>query len=131
MFMKLFFLFTVIPFFEIYILIKVGNHFGFFTTLSIIIVTGLVGAHFVRQEGFKVWLKIQNEMRNGNFPADQLVEGLLLFVAGVILVTPGLLTDIMGFLLLVPFIRKYIREWVNQKFSDMIRRGDIRFIGLM
>ena len=131
MFIKLFFFFTVIPFLEIYILIKLGSSFGFFTTLSIIIGTGLLGAHFVRQEGFRVWFEIQREMRNGNFPSNQLVEGLLLFIAGVILITPGLLTDIAGFLLLVPFIRNYIRNWINQKFSDMIKKGDIRFIGLM
>ncbi len=131
MFMKLFFLFTAIPFLEIYILIKAGNSFGFFTTLFIIIGTGLLGAHFVRLEGFRVWLQIQQEMSRGNFPANQLVEGLLLFIAGVILITPGLLTDIAGLLLLVPFIRGYIRNWLNLKFSDMIKQGNITFTGLM
>ena len=131
MFIKLFFLFTVIPFIEIYILIKLGSSFGFFTALSVIIGTGLLGAHFVRQQGFKVWFAIRYELENGNFPAEHLLEGLLLFIAGVILITPGLLTDIAGLLLLIPFIRKQIRLLINRKFQEMVKKGNIKITGFM
>jgi len=117
MFIRLFLLFTIIPFVEMVILLKLGDLVGFFPTLLIVIITGALGAYFVKREGFRVWMKIHAELQIGKLPGDQLIDALLLFVAGIVLVTPGILTDISGFLLLIPFVRSGIKAYLKTKFS--------------
>ena len=78
MFLKLLCIFTIIPLIELYILIKIGSHFGVLNTIIIVIGTGALGAYLARQEGFKVWVMIQHELNQGRFPADELIEGLIL-----------------------------------------------------
>lgn len=131
MFTRLLLLFTLIPLAELYLLIKIGSYFGIMTTIFIIIGTGILGAYLAKQQGFQVWLKIQREIGQGKFPANELLDGLLLFVAGVVLLTPGLLTDLMGFIILFPVTRHYIREWVKKKLLDMIQRGQVTFTGFI
>lgn len=131
MFTRLLLLFTLIPLVELYILIEIGSHFGVMTTIVIIIGTGVLGAYLAKQQGFRVWLNIQTEVGQGRFPANDLIDGLLLLVAGVVLLTPGLLTDMMGFIILFPVTRQYIREWVKKKLSDMTQRGQVKFSGFM
>jgi len=131
MFTRLLLLFTVIPLAELYILIKIGSHFGALTTIILIIGTGIVGAYLAKQQGFQVWLKIQGEIGQGRFPGNELLDGLLLLIAGVVLLTPGLLTDLMGFIILFPATRKHIREWMKKKLSDMIQKGQVKFSGFM
>ena len=131
MFTRLLLLFTLIPLAELYILIEIGSRFGAMTTIVIIIGTGILGAYLAKQQGFQVWLKIQGEIGQGKFPANELLDGLLLLIAGVVLLTPGLLTDLMGFIILFPATRKYIREWVKKKLSDMIQKGQVKFSGFI
>ncbi len=131
MFIRLLLLFTLIPLFELYILIKIGSYFGIFTTILIVIGTGVLGAYLTKQQGFLVWLRIRNEMGQGRFPANELLDGLLLLIAGVVLLTPGLLTDIMGFILLFPVSQHAIREWMKKKLSDMMQNGQVRFSGFI
>ena len=108
MFLKLFLLFTIIPFLEVTLLLKLGSHFGFWSTLVLVILTGLVGAYLVKMEGLAVWTRVQKELAEGRMPTTELVEGLFLLVAGIVLVTPGILTDIFGLCLLYPRSRKFI-----------------------
>lgn len=131
MFTRLLLLFTIIPLVELYILIKIGSYFGVMTTILLIIGTGVLGAYLARQQGFKVWLNIQNEIGQGKFPADDLLDGLLLLIAGVVLLTPGLLTDLMGFTILFPVTRRSIRLWVKKKLSEMIQNKHVKFAGFI
>ena len=131
MFTRLLLLFTLIPLAELYILIEIGSRFGALTTIVIIIGTGILGAYLAKQQGFQVWLKIQGEIGQGKFPANELLDGLLLLIAGVVLLTPGLLTDLMGFIILFPVTRQHIREWVKKKLSDMIQSGKVKFSGFI
>ena len=131
MFTRLLLFFTLIPLAELFILIEIGSRFGALTTIVIIIGTGVLGAYLAKQQGFQVWLKIQGEIGQGKFPANELLDGLLLLIAGVVLLTPGLLTDLMGFIILFPVTRQYIREWVKKKLSDMIQKGQVKFSGFM
>ncbi len=117
MFIRLFLLFTIIPFIEMIILLQLGDLVGIIPTLLIVIITGALGAYFVKREGFRVWLKIQAELQIGNLPGDQLVDALLLFVAGIVLITPGILTDITGFSLLIPQVRSVIKAYLKTKFK--------------
>lgn len=120
MFGKLLLLFISIPLLEILILIKMGEAYGFWSTVLLVIVTGFVGAVIARLEGFRTWTNIQNELRAGRVPAEKLVDALILFAAGILLVTPGLLTDIVGLLLLIPWTRFWSKRWLRKKFDSLI-----------
>ena len=122
---KLIFLFIIIPFIEMLILIKLGQELGFWTTLVIIVITGVVGAALTRMEGIKVIIRIKDQLREGNLPGEELVDALLILIAGVLLITPGLLTDGFGLLILLPRIRIYIKRWVRNKMREMLEDGSI------
>lgn len=126
MFFKLFLLFTLIPVAELAILIKIGSLIGVGPTIAIVILTGLAGAWLARSQGFGVLSSIRMKMDAGEFPADELMEGLLILAAGIVLITPGILTDIIGFLLLLPPTRKiaraYLSRFIRKHMSD---RGTI------
>jgi len=123
MFPYLILLFTVLPALELALLIKLGGHIGVGNTLFIIIFTGVLGAYLARLQGFLVLQKIQNELNHGTMPNAQLLDGLMILVGGIVLLTPGFITDIFGFLLLIPWTRILIKKWFNRKFGDMINRG--------
>ncbi len=131
MFLRLLLLFTVVPVIELYILIKIGTHFGALTTIALVIGTGIIGAYLARQQGFFVWLRLQREMQEGRFPGDALLDGFLILIAGVLLLTPGLLTDICGFLLLIPVTRTLIKRWLKKKIAQMIQSGNTTFTGFI
>ncbi len=121
--MRLFFLFTLVPILELYILVKLGTIFGVGMTLLVVLGTGILGASLSKREGLKVWFRIQEEMQNGRFPGNELLDGFLIFVAGVLLLTPGLLTDILGFLTLIPWTRAIFKKWIKGKVHKMMDSG--------
>ncbi|MFP3959925.1 MAG: FxsA family protein [Spirochaetaceae bacterium] len=127
MFARLLLLFTAVPIVELYILIRIGNLIGALPTIGIVLVTGIAGAGLARRQGARVWLEIQSQMQQGVFPADSLIDGLLLVVAGAVLITPGVLTDILGFAILIPVTRIPIRNWVRARLSRMMDRGTIHY----
>ena len=131
MFARLLGLFTIVPVVELYILIRIGGLIGALPTVLIVIGTGIAGATLARQQGAKVWWQIQQEMQVGRFPADRLIDGLLLLVSGAVLITPGILTDLLGFAILVPVTRAPIRRWVQNKLRGMMERGDVHFTGFI
>lgn len=110
MLLPLFLLFTLMPLLELWLLFKLGDLFGFFTTISIVILTGMIGAALARQQGFQAIMRIQTEMRAGKMPAQAMGDGVLILVAGVLLITPGVITDIVGLSLLLPPVRILIRK---------------------
>lgn len=124
MFGKLLFLFILVPFIEISLLIKLGNIIGFWPTLLIQVVTGFLGAALARLQGLMVWGKIQAELQVGNVPAEDMLNGVLIFTAGIVLMTPGLLTDVLGFSLLIPTTRNIFKRWLRRQFDARINRGD-------
>lgn len=128
MFIYLLFLFVTIPIVELYILMRLGSVFGIGTTLFIVLGTGFLGAYLAKREGYRVLFKIQSELNTGRLPARELIDGVMIFVAGVVLLTPGLLTDIAGFVLLFPVTRYYIREKLIESFKKNLtpkqRGGD-------
>jgi len=122
MFGKLLAAFILIPFLEMMILIKLGEMFGFFSALALIVVTGFAGALAARIQGVKTWAVIQSELQAGRLPAEEMIDGLLIFVAGILLITPGLLTDMTGLLMLIPPTRYLLKRWLRTKFDEMLRR---------
>lgn len=105
MFGRLFLLFLIIPFIEITLLIKLGGVIGVVPTVAIMVLTAIIGARLVRQAGLTTWMEAQRRMAAGEVPGQQLAEGVLLLIAGVMLLTPGLLTDLAGIIILIPAVR--------------------------
>jgi UPF0716 protein FxsA len=122
MIFRLFLLFTIIPFIELALLIKIGSIIGIIETLIIIILTGLIGAIMVRAAGVQCVFRIRENLQSGMFPADDLFSGLLILISGAFLVTPGLLTDAAGFILLFSptreIIKQYLMRYLKSKFDE-------------
>ncbi|UCE84062.1 MAG: FxsA family protein [Deltaproteobacteria bacterium] len=123
MFFKLFLAFTLIPFVEIYLLIKIGAQVGAFNTILIVIVTGLLGASLARLEGIKTMTKVRESLNRGELPAEEMLDAMLIFTAGVVLLTPGFLTDLAGLTLLVPKARYWFKRWLRKKFDEWLVRS--------
>jgi UPF0716 protein FxsA len=120
MLLRLFLLFTLIPLGELALLFWISQHTGWAFTLGLVIVTGVVGAWLARQEGLRCLLEVQRQLDEGKLPAEPLLDGLMILVAGALLITPGVLTDLVGFALLVPPIRRLVRHYLAARFKAHI-----------
>ena len=114
MFQLLFVLFIIIPIIEITVIMQVGALLGVWPTIAIVILSAWLGAKYVRQQGLATLQSVQTKMAQGEMPSGEIVTGLMLLVAGVLLVTPGFVTDIFGLLLLVPSVRTGIANQVQK-----------------
>jgi len=108
-------LFIAIPLLEIYLLIQIGEEIGALPTVALVIFTAVLGVWLLRWQGLTTLAQAQQSMAQGQLPAIPLIEGLFLLVAGVLLLTPGLFTDAIGFLLLVPPLRRGIAKLILQQ----------------
>jgi UPF0716 protein FxsA len=109
-----------VPLVELYLLIKIGGLIGALPTIGIVVATGIIGAYLVKLQGLSVLLRMKEQVSRGKFPADSLIDGFLLVVAGALLITPGVLTDIAGFFVLLPATRHYIKKWLRKRIVDYI-----------
>lgn len=125
MFFKLFLIFAVIPMIELALLIKIGSFIGTLNTIIIVILTAVIGAYLVKLEGIGVAYRIQKNMQEGTFPGDELINGMLILIAGAVLLTPGFFTDIMGFLLVFPVSREYIKKAAVRYIRKKMHSDDI------
>lgn len=126
MFFKLFLLFTIIPVIELTLLIKIGTLIGTLNTVMLVIFTAVVGAYLVRMEGLGVIYRFQQNMQEGRFPGEEILDGAMILVAGALLVTPGVATDIIGFLLVFPSSRRMIKISLRRYIERRISRVNIR-----
>ena len=126
MLLRLLLLFTVVPLMELYLLIQVGSYIGGLPTVGIVVVTGILGGLLARNQGLAVLRKVQREVQEGRLPTSMLFDGLLILIAGVVLVTPGLLTDCLGFVLLMPWTRQAFKRWLTSKVQERISQGEIQ-----
>ena len=117
MLLKLFLAFTIIPVVEIYLLIQIGTIFGALTSIALVIVTGFLGAYLARIQGLQTLFRIQKSLREGQMPSGELLDALLIGIAGLVLLTPGFLTDACGFLLLIPNTRTAIKQWLHRQIE--------------
>jgi UPF0716 protein FxsA len=118
MFGKLFLLFVLVPVAEIYLLVTVGSSIGAFPTVALVILTALAGAHLARMQGLSTMMRIRENLDQGFMPAEELLDGVLIFLAGMVLLTPGFLTDIAGLLILLPATRNLFKKWLRKKFDE-------------
>ena len=112
-------LFILIPLIEIYLFIKVGASIGAFNTILLILTTAVIGVALIRHQGMSTFQKVQSQMQHGELPAIGMIEGVMLFFAGALLLTPGFFTDTIGFILLIPPLRKALALWLLER-SGMI-----------
>lgn len=117
MFRLLFLLFIIIPIIEITVLMQVGSLLGVGPTIAIVIITAWLGAKYVRQQGLSTLNSVQTKMAQGQMPSDEIVAGLMLLVAGVLLVTPGFVTDFFGLALLIPAFRSFLVKNTKQHIN--------------
>ncbi|SFK27192.1 FxsA family protein [Methylophaga sulfidovorans] len=138
MFRFLFLLFLIVPIVEIYVLIQVGDVIGALPTVLLVVATAVLGVFLLRLQGFQTLQRAQQSLASGQIPATEMLEGVCLVIAGAMLLTPGFVTDTLGFLLLVPGIRRSVikqmaknsRVFYTQRqsgaFSQQRYRSDYR-----
>ncbi|HDD44495.1 MAG TPA: FxsA family protein [Candidatus Desulfofervidus auxilii] len=119
-FLKLFILFTLVTILELALIIEVGSRIGIMYTILLIIGTAILGAYLAQSQGLAILMRIQNELKAGILPNDTLIEGLLILIGGVLLLTPGFVTDTLGFLCILPPSRKRFREKLKAYFRNRI-----------
>ncbi len=128
---RLLLLFICIPLIEIFILFKMAAILGFWETIIIQVGTGFLGATLAKYEGLRVWTTIQKELNQGLMPNEKMIDGLMIFAGGIVLLTPGLLTDLFGLFLLIPFTRKIFKNWITKKFAHMNQTGQTGFTTIL
>lgn len=123
MLIRLWILFCVVPLAELMLLIWIAEHTSLLFTLALVVITGLVGASLARQQGFRAWRRIADDMSQGRVPTEALFDGVLILAAGLLLITPGVMTDAVGFALLIPICRHFVRGALARKFRSQIVVG--------
>jgi len=121
MLLRLLSLFILIPLCELVLLLYLADVTGWQFTLLLVVTTGVTGTLLARSQGWRTWLRIRQELAAGRMPANSLLDGVLIFVAGALLLTPGILTDLVGISLLIPVCRGYCRRrlvaWFKSRFT--------------
>ena len=121
-------LFILVPIIEMLVLIELGRWIGLAPTLGIILLTGIAGAALARREGLSVWTRFQQRIQQGGLPGRELIDGVLILVSGALLLTPGVLTDVIGFLGLLPPSRAVLRRWIAARIKLQMGAGNIHFM---
>jgi len=123
MLLLLFAAFLIVPAIELYLIIEVSHQVGFGNTLIALVFISVIGAWMVKREGLQIIRKTQIELANGQLPGKQIVEGLLILLAGVLMLTPGFATDAIGLFLLFPLTRIMLRSFLTRRFVKKIDKG--------
>jgi UPF0716 protein FxsA len=122
---KLLLLFILIPAIELLLLIQIGQWIGALPTIGLIIFTGVLGAYLARRQGVQVLARLRAELQAGQLPAEPIFDGVIVLVAGAFLITPGILTDTVGFLCLIPATRRLIKRAIWSRLERAIQQGQI------
>jgi len=121
----LFIIFIIIPVVEITVLIEVGEQLGAFPTVALVILTAAVGASLVRSQGLQTLISAQKKIQQGQQPGQEVIEGVMLAIAGIMLVTPGFVTDFLGLVLLLPISRQFFASKLLERIiiKNMAQQG--------
>jgi UPF0716 protein FxsA len=120
-FQSIFLLVLLIPFVEIYLLLKVGGIIGAFPTIFLVVFTAVLGTWLLRKQGFATFQRLQENLAKGTIPAYEMIEGPIILVGGVLLLTPGFITDILGFACLIPQLRRKIAQYIIE--NHLVQAG--------
>lgn len=127
MLFRLMLLFILMPLIELAILVYLGTIIGALYTILIVVATGILGAVMARHQGLAALSRIRSSIESGIMPANELFDGALILAGGLLLLTPGIITDIVGFAVLVPQTRRIIRRWIRSLIHRRIQRGEIHY----
>lgn len=125
MLLKLFILFTVVPVIELYLLIQTGRLIGALPTVALVLLISLAGAWLIRHQGFAILRRIQADLAQGRPPAAEFLDGALVLVGGLLLLTPGFFTDFLGLFFLIPPTRAVIKQFARLWLQRRLARGAI------
>ncbi len=126
MLLKLFLAFTLIPVVEIYLLIKIGGHIGALNTVVLVVATGFAGAYLARLQGMQTMFRVRSSLQQGVMPTEDLLDAVLIFAAGIVLLTPGFITDISGLLLLIPETRLLFKRYLKKRLDTWMVEQNVR-----
>lgn len=118
--------FILVPIVELALLVELDRHVGLAATLGLILATGTLGAWLARRQGLGVLRRMREEMATGTIPAEAVVDGVIIVAAGALLLTPGILTDAVGFACLVPAMRRRLKRYLRRKLEAAVRQGRVR-----
>ena len=122
--MKLLFLLLIVPLTELYIMIEVGTEIGALNVILLILASAMLGGIFMRQQGLATLQRAQQELAAGQVPEVEMLEGIFIFIGGLFLLLPGFITDSLGLLLLIPFIRhSLVKRFIKQRQANFRSRG--------
>ena len=124
---KLLPLFILVPLIELALLIYVGIVIGALYTILIVLITGLIGIVILRKQGVAILRKTRSNLEQGILPAEGIVDGTLVLLAGVLLITPGMIMDVLGFVLLIPQVRRFINNQLRAAARRKLERGAIYY----
>ncbi|MDH3455053.1 MAG: membrane protein FxsA [Desulfuromonadales bacterium] len=124
-FIRLLTIFIFVPLIELYLLIEAGQMIGIGPTLGLILLTGIAGAWLARSQGVEVLRRIQDETARGQMPAIALIDGALVLVGGLLLLTPGFFTDALGFTFLIPITRELWRKALSAWLHKQVQLGSV------
>lgn len=125
---RLFLLFVLVPVLELVLLIQLGRVIGLLPTVGLVLLTGAVGAWLARAEGVRVFFNFQRELASGRLPGQSLFDGICILVGGAFLLTPGVLTDFVGFALLLPPSRRWLQRVMRRRLERQIEQGSVRVV---
>ncbi|MFQ6090741.1 MAG: FxsA family protein [Candidatus Bipolaricaulia bacterium] len=125
MFFKLLAVFVAVPLVELYLLLLVGRVIGAFWTVLIVVLTGVLGGFLAKREGLAVLRRVRERLDGGELPGDELLDGAIILISGALLITPGMVTDLLGLLGLLPLTRRWFKQMATRRFRRSVRRGAI------
>lgn len=122
---KLVVLFILLPLIDLYLLLQIAAWIGVLETIALVVVTGIAGGILARRQGVQTMRRLQYRLERGEQPSRELADGALILLGAALLVTPGVVTDAMGFLLLLPITRPHIRGWLKRYLAGKVRAGQV------
>ena len=125
---RLFLLFLILPAIDLAVLVAVGNRLGFVPTLGLVVLTAAVGSFLARREGVAAWTRLQERLRSGALPGPEIIDGVLVLAAGILLLTPGFVTDGLGLLGLFPPTRRLVARRLTARFQRGVSEGSVRIV---
>lgn len=120
MFPRLLVIFVGIPLIELMLFLQIGSRIGLVPTVATVVLTGIIGASLAKSQGLQVLSKYQKALAEGRMPHAEVIDGLMIFVAGAVLLTPGFLTDAIGFALLIPTVRAAVRAFATERLKHQV-----------
>jgi UPF0716 protein FxsA len=123
---RLILLFVFVVLAELFILIEIGSYIGGFNTILLVFMTAMLGALLTRRQGLRTLQQIQLSLSQGQIPAEELIDGVLILAGGILFITPGVLTDLFALVLLFSTTRTYFKRWLRRRFDRMVAGRDIR-----